>query len=299
MFIRLLEKYPNAITALAPNYDDNYVWFKDNDQESFIGIPAEDLTEKEISLLHTLFPLDNNNWSLSNIANEWREFLLHNGPLPQSNTNNIRFIHFTITDIRDEFLFSEWEEAIKSLFYNDVTIVPITNQQGVIIEEESNVAITEEELFSAIQAFESDFFIKIYFYIGHFLEQTDALRSLYQLERNMLELSFAEYPEDRIFTREKLMPLYLYRQIPASERNILFADVQQLLADDKELLETIKVYIENQSNATLTAKQLFMHRNSLQYRIDKFIEKTGIDIKTFHGAFFGYLACIFLEMNRD
>src|SRR5690606_39349346 len=94
------------------------LWFKDNDQESFIGIPAEDLTEKEISLLHTLFPLDNNNWSLSNIANEWREFLLHNGPLPQSNTNNIRFIHFTITDIRDEFLFSEWEEAIKSLFYN-------------------------------------------------------------------------------------------------------------------------------------------------------------------------------------
>jgi DNA-binding PucR family transcriptional regulator len=34
-----------------------------------------------------------------------------------------------------------------------------------------------------------------------------------------------------------------------------------------------------QLNASLTAKRLFIHRNSLQYRIDKFIERTGIDIR--------------------
>jgi DNA-binding PucR family transcriptional regulator len=41
-----------------------------------------------------------------------------------------------------------------------------------------------------------------------------------------------------------------------------------------------------------------MHRNSLQYRIDKFIEKTGIDIKHFKGAVAVYLA-ILLQQYAD
>ncbi len=96
-------------------------------------------------------------------------------------------------------------------------------------------------------------------------------------------------------TREKAIPNYSYLNLPEQERPILFADIHQILLDDPDLIRTIKTYIENQANATLTAKQLFMHRNSLQYRIDKFIEKTGIDIKTFHGSFFTYLACLHME----
>ncbi|MBS4198508.1 helix-turn-helix domain-containing protein [Bacillus sp. FJAT-49732] len=296
MFNRLLQLYPNAISASEPNNDLGYIWLKSD--ENYIGIPKSDLSEKERSLLHLLFPIENDVKSeptISTFAKEWRNYLISNGPLPTTHTNYIRFIHFSIKNIRDVFQFDEWEEAVKSLFSNEVLIVPFSNNEGVIIEEQSNVSITEEELFSAIQAFESDFFFKIHFFIGRFQETNDSLKSLFTLEQSMLELSQSEHPEERIFTREKLMPLYLYQMIPKSEKNIMFADVHTLLKDDMELAETIKAYIENQSNATLTAKQLFMHRNSLQYRIDKFIEKTGIDIKTFHGAFFAYLACLHID----
>ncbi|MCY8607352.1 helix-turn-helix domain-containing protein, partial [Bacillus sonorensis] len=43
-------------------------------------------------------------------------------------------------------------------------------------------------------------------------------------------------------------------------------------------------YMQCNLNASLTAKRLFIHRNSLQYRIDRFIEKTGIDIRQFEEA---------------
>ncbi|MBS4218140.1 helix-turn-helix domain-containing protein [Bacillus sp. FJAT-49711] len=295
MFNRLLQLYPNAISASKPIADSDYFWIKND--KNYIGIPKKDISEIEISLLHTLFPIEyrDEQFPLSSIAKEWREYLQGDGQLPSTQAKVIRFIHFSISDNRDEFLFDGWEEAVKSLFSNEVTIVPFSRSQGVIIEEQSNVCITEDELFSAIQAFESDFFFKIHFYIGRFQEIDSTLKSLFSLEQTMLKLSLSEHPEERIFTREKLMPLYLYRLIPDTEERILFADVHSLLKDDLELAETIKAYIENQSNATLTAKQLFMHRNSLQYRIDKFIEKTGIDIKSFHGAFFAYLACLHID----
>jgi DNA-binding PucR family transcriptional regulator len=43
-------------------------------------------------------------------------------------------------------------------------------------------------------------------------------------------------------------------------------------------------------NVSLAAKKLYLHRNTLQYRVDKFIEKTGIDIKHFGNAVSIYLA---------
>lgn len=297
MYNRILQLYPNAISSPKPYPDEPFVWIQDDNSKLYIGVPTTDLSNKEIALLHTLFPIHNNSetFSISVAAREWQDFLENNGQVPQSPAGNCRFIHYSISDIRDEFHLDEWEEAVKSLFSNDVIIVPFSRQHGIVIEEQSNLAITEDELFSAIQAFESDFFFKTHFYIGRFEERGHVLQLLYTLEKTMFKNAVFYHPEERIFTREKLLPFYLNQTMPGNDKIILFADVHQLLIDDQELANTIIKYIENQSNATLTAKQLFMHRNSLQYRIDKFIEKTGIDIKTFHGAFFAYMACLHIQ----
>ncbi|MCJ7840434.1 helix-turn-helix domain-containing protein [Lederbergia sp. NSJ-179] len=298
MINRLLQLYPEAITSPEPNTNSNYMWLKDDeDGESYIGIPLSNLTKEEMILLSNLFPLSAKKVYLDRtpLAEEWYHFLIHNGKVPHSKSQNIRFVHFAIPNVRDDFQYNEWEEATKSLFSTDVIFVPFSHHRGVIIEEKPNLSITEEELSSAIEALESDFFIKIHFYLGFFQPIDDHLKSRFQLEQKLLTVSLADHPEDRIITREKVIPNYLYLNLPDQERSILFADIHRVLIDDPELTKTIKTYIENQSNATFTAKQLFMHRNSLQYRIDKFIEKTGVDIKTFHGAFFTYLACLHVD----
>ncbi len=51
-----------------------------------------------------------------------------------------------------------------------------------------------------------------------------------------------------------------------------------------EVLYTVRKFIENNMNSSSTSKKLFMHRNTLNYRIDNFIELTKINVKTFKGA---------------
>jgi DNA-binding PucR family transcriptional regulator len=72
-----------------------------------------------------------------------------------------------------------------------------------------------------------------------------------------------------------------------------------LVKDDGDLLETIKVYLECNLNVSLAAKKLYMHRNSLQYRIEKFIDRTHLDIKHFTGAVSAYLAILALKNSQD
>ncbi|WP_235425173.1 helix-turn-helix domain-containing protein [Heyndrickxia ginsengihumi] len=60
-------------------------------------------------------------------------------------------------------------------------------------------------------------------------------------------------------------------------------------------MENGKKYLENYTNTSLTSKQLFIHRNSLQYRIEKFEEKTNLNLKMFTDAMFAYYACLDFE----
>jgi hypothetical protein len=56
-----------------------------------------------------------------------------------------------------------------------------------------------------------------------------------------------------------------------------------------ETIETIIGFINQNMNASKTAKVLYMHRNTLNYRLDNFINRTEIDVRKFKGALAMYL----------
>ncbi len=58
---------------------------------------------------------------------------------------------------------------------------------------------------------------------------------------------------------------------------------------NQETISTVIGFIEANLNASTASKRLFMHRNTLNYRLDNFIEKTEINIKNFKGAMAIYL----------
>src|SRR5699024_2745924 len=64
----------------------------------------------------------------------------------------------------------------------------------------------------------------------------------------------------------------------------------QYFINDEEILKTIEQFITCILNVSVTEKTLHMHRNSLQYRLDKFNEKTGIDVRQLQHALAIYLA---------
>ena len=53
---------------------------------------------------------------------------------------------------------------------------------------------------------------------------------------------------------------------------------------DEETLATINKFFENSLNVSETSRQLFIHRNTLAYRLDKIQKITGLDLRVFEDA---------------
>ena len=53
---------------------------------------------------------------------------------------------------------------------------------------------------------------------------------------------------------------------------------------DEETLTTINKFFENSLNVSETSRQLYIHRNTLVYRLDKLQKATGLDLRVFEDA---------------
>ena len=53
---------------------------------------------------------------------------------------------------------------------------------------------------------------------------------------------------------------------------------------DEETLTTIQKFFENSLNVSETSRQLFIHRNTLVYRLEKLFKSTGLDLRNFDDA---------------
>ena len=53
---------------------------------------------------------------------------------------------------------------------------------------------------------------------------------------------------------------------------------------NEEMLQTIEMFFRKDLNLSDTARQLFIHRNTLVYRLDKVQRQTGLDLRHFDDA---------------
>ena len=50
------------------------------------------------------------------------------------------------------------------------------------------------------------------------------------------------------------------------------------------MLDTVRVFFRSDLNLTAASRQLFIHRNTLNYRLDKIKKAFGLDLRTFQDA---------------
>ncbi|MCD8196930.1 MAG: helix-turn-helix domain-containing protein [Lachnospiraceae bacterium] len=67
---------------------------------------------------------------------------------------------------------------------------------------------------------------------------------------------------------------------------------------DEETLTTINKFFENSLNVSETSRQLFIHRNTLVYRLDKLQKATGLDIRVFEDAITFKIALMVVKYMR-
>lgn len=299
MLRKLLSLYENSImfpTQPDNSYEQFYIFF-DESQSEWIGIPKKEISESELNLLKRLYELVDFDISFTSGSRSWYEFLYLKGPLPTSNTEvYFRMIQFHING--NGINQNEIESALKGFFTDEVIIIWENGNRGVIIEEKKLISLSEKDLFALSETVESDFFIKISFYIGKVYPLSHYLPTYFYQEKEYFSFGEKNLGHTIIFSFERVFPAYLTNHLQEELKHKVKQELNEAFLDDPEMFSTIKVFLENNLNASMTAKKLFIHRNTLQYRIDKFVEKTGIQLKDFYGAFTVFLACILFEQEK-
>lgn len=297
MLKKLLSLYDGAV--LFPKKPDQpseqfYIFYNQLENE-WIGIPKGRITDQEFMLLKTLYEwIDFPVIPSSDTSKGWYKFLFTNGQPPSGSPDiQIRFIHFHFKGNGLERI--EIESALKGFFSEDVIIIWENGNSGIVIEEKNEMSLSEKDLFTMSGTLESDFYAKTFFYIGKFSPFTKELASQYLREKEYFTFGQNHLSESSFFTFQHVFPAFLTIQLPGHLREMVHQELSGVFNEDPDMYITIKTFLENNLNASLTAKKLYIHRNTLQYRIDKFIEKTGIQLKEFFGAFTVFLACLLFE----
>lgn len=300
MLRKLLPLFKNSFlsTVQPEQSSERFFIFFDEDSNEWLGIPKAEISESELNLLKALFPFSK--FPIVNHTPEtkvWHDFLLSDGqpPVYQSNSN-FRCLQFHLQDrsMEDQ---EEIESAFKGFFSEDIFIVWENENSGIVIEEMKQISLSEKEIIAMSETVENDFYVKIYFYIGKEYSFSEQLRYHFQREREYFAFGKDHINSTNIFTFERVFPAYTAYHLPNELSEKLFHELEDVFQDDPEMFTTIKTFLENNLNASVTAKKLYIHRNTLQYRIDKFTEKTGIGLKDFYGAFTVFLACLLFDQK--
>ena len=117
-----------------------------------------------------------------------------------------------------------------------------------------------------------------------------------------LEVGRIFYNENRVAAYNNLGIGRLIYQLP---ENLCHMYVEEIFGDnipddlDEETINTINKFFENSLNISETSRQLFVHRNTLVYRIEKLQKQTGLDIRLFDDALTLKIALMVVEYLKN
>jgi DNA-binding PucR family transcriptional regulator len=299
MIDKLIDHYGKEIIVLEDQaqLNNEYYWFYTHDQKT-IGFQKKQLSKKELELLSIfLQPINSKKASqhLTVEEQQWSSFLFEQNDsavkqLEKYPINSYRFVHFSLNgEMVEQHTFIE---VIKSLFPAKIAVLWESEMNGVIIDFEPIVTGEVEHLYdSIVDTINSDFYIKIVFYIGLLNGSISDARDRYQWERSMIS-NIKHQLKKKINYIEEMIPYLLFHEVDLDYLEQISEQILKSVLNEPELINSIKVFLDCNLNVSLAAKKLYLHRNTLQYRVDKFIEKTGIDIRQFNNAVSVYLALI-------
>lgn len=122
---------------------------------------------------------------------------------------------------------------------------------------------------------------------GTIIEELKGVSRSYKEASMALEVGRVFYGERSVLAYNELGIGRLIHQLPKSLCEMFLSEVLEgnatELFDDEELI-TVYTFFDNSLNISETARQLFIHRNTLVYRLEKIQKKTGLDVRVFEDA---------------
>lgn len=165
------------------------------------------------------------------------------------------------------------------------------NEMDVAVIKQVNGNVTAEEMEKVAQGIEealkNELRIKTIIGIGTVAEYLRELADSYKEAQTAIEVGKVFDTEKSIMHYENLGIGRLIYQLPTTLCEIFLKEVfkkNSLDSLDQETLFTINKFFENSLNVSETSRKLFVHRNTLVYRLEKIRKLTGLDLRQFDHA---------------
>ena len=165
------------------------------------------------------------------------------------------------------------------------------NETDVAVVKQITAATTGEDLeklaVSMEETLKNELRIKTVTGIGTISEHLRELADSYKEAQTAIEVGKVFDTEKSIMHYENLGIGRLIYQLPTTLCEIFLSEVfkkNSIDSLDQETLFTINKFFENNLNVSETSRKLFVHRNTLVYRLEKIKKLTGLDLRQFDHA---------------
>lgn len=183
-------------------------------------------------------------------------------------------------DIMQNMFPDKNHDYVISIGENDVVLVKEV-KNGIDARELEKIA------HQIVDTISSEFFLSVTIGIGTVAENIKDLASSFRESQVAIEVGKVFDTKRNVISYENLGIGRLIYQLPTTLCEMFLQEVFKkgsFESLDHETLTTIQAFFENNLNVSETSRKLFVHRNTLVYRLEKIRKLTGLDLREFEHA---------------
>ena len=208
-------------------------------------------------------------------------------------------LHFNTEEVRIVFLIKFYGRTDMMPFEMLQNMFPDKSKDYVISVGEQDVVLVkdikpgterreiEKMAANIINTLNNDYYVKVAIGISTVVDNIKDLARAYKEAQVALDVGKVFETEKNIISYENLGIGRLIYQLPTTMCEMFLSEVFKkgsLDSLDRETLMTIQCFFENNLNVSETSRKLFVHRNTLVYRLEKIRKLTGLDLREFEHA---------------
>lgn len=183
-------------------------------------------------------------------------------------------------------------EKIRSLFGGkSKDFVTAVDEKNIIVVKELAENEKYEDLSKTadviINLFRQDADHNVHVAYGTIVNELKEVSRSYKEARMALDVGKIFFEEKDVIAYSQLGIGRLIYQLPIPLCKMFIKEIFDGKSPDdfdEEILSTINKFFENSLNVSETSRQLYIHRNTLVYRLDKLQKSTGLDLRVFEDA---------------
>lgn len=269
-----LALFPAAVIVDGPSYEaDKLIFPLSNGQ--WLQVEKQELTERE----RYLFSLSTDDEE-AYAHHPWYRFLVKGaGAMPREfSPMQWIHVHHSLSALEEKEELQAWLEVMRSLLPNRVADFQVTAHDTVFVLDQSTFIPIQEVLADTLSAMEFDFGLKLTMLIGQMWSQVadEDWARLFQAEHQLFIAWQERFQSSRVLSFGQA---FLWGQAQEFSLLPLRMQLAQMISQQDQLADSILALWEEAAVVTKAAQRLYVHRNTLQYRLEKWLDISGLQLR--------------------